>query len=273
MTAALAFLPVFRQSGLFCEGSGFYMLGAAASVCDGLQVLASEKVLTHPFLRPGTSPQGEGERRREAMSRTTSTVLVAALHVLFFFFFVFAVHPFDMRSMPITETFLTLPLPGNNLPEQKPINPQPVVIAPPRFESSPIRIPKPPPIQPDQRQDKFGTPGPPTDILGAVGRELACSAGSWEHLTSAERARCGLYPWRAIKLPNGSLVMVPRSLLPRLKQGSDSEYSVNSGADKMQSDLARGIAPNSNGCPILQNTPCLHPAEGDGGIKILGGGN
>ena len=63
--------------------------------------MASENVLTHPFLRPGIGPQGEDERRRKAMSRTNSTVLAVALNVLFFFFFVFAVHPFDMRSGPI----------------------------------------------------------------------------------------------------------------------------------------------------------------------------
>ena len=234
--------------------------------------MASEHVLTHPFLRPGYGPQGEDERRRKALSRTTSTVLVAGLHVLFFLFFVFAVHPFDMRSKPIIETFLTLPVPGNNMPERKPINPQPIVIAPPHIESAPIQIPKPPPVVPDQQRDKSGNPAPPTDILGAVGRELACSAGSWEHLTSAERARCGLYPWRAVRLPNGSLVMLPPNMLPRLKENPNPQYAT-SGAAQMQSDLARGYAPNSGGCPILQNTPCLHPAEGQGGIKILGGDN
>jgi len=247
------------------------MLGAAGSVSDGLQVLASEKVLTHPFLRPGYGPQGEDERRRKALSRTTSTVLAAALHVLFFLFFVFAVHPFDMRSTPIVETFLTLPLPGNNMPERKPINPQPVVIAPPHIESAPIQVPKPPPVVPDQPHDKSsGNPAPPTDILGAVGRELACSAGSWEHLTSAERARCGLYPWRAVKLPNGSLVMLPPNMLPRLKENSTDPQFATSGAAQIQNDVARGVTPNSGGCQILQNTPCLHPAEGDG-FKI--GGN
>jgi len=224
--------------------------------------LANENVLTHPFLRPGTGPQGEEERRRKALSRTTSSVLAAVLHVLFFFFFVFAVHPFDMRTRPIVEQFLTLPLAGNNLPERRPVNPQPMVIAPPRIESAPILIPKPPPITPEQQQEKAGTPGPPTDILGAVGRELACSAGSWEHLTSAERARCGYYPWRAVKLPNGTLVMVPRSVLPRLPEAPTTEFSVNTGADRLQSDMMKGIAPAQGPCPILQNTPCLHVSPG-----------
>ena len=91
-----------------------------------------------------------------------------------------------------------------------------------------------------------------------MGRELACSAGSWEHLTSAERARCGFYPWRAVKLPNGSLVMVPRNVLPRLKDAPETEFSVNSGSDRIRSDIQAGITPGQGGCPILQNTPCTH---------------
>jgi hypothetical protein len=102
----------------------------------------------------------------------------------------------------------------------------------------------------------------PGDILGAVGRELACSAGSWEHLTMTERQRCGLYPWRGVKLPNGSLVMIPRSMLPRLKDTPETEFSVNSGSDRVQADVRSGIIPGQGGCPILQNTPCLHATPG-----------
>lgn len=223
--------------------------------------MASENVLTHPFLRPGTGPQGEDERRRKALSRTSSTVLAVLLHVGFFFFFVFSVRPFDISTKPIVETFLTLAPPGNNQPNHQPINPQPLVIAP-RIESAPLTIPKPPPVQPDQEREKSGNPAPPTDILGAVGRELACSAGSWEHLTSAERARCGLYPWRAVKLPNGSLVMVPRSVLPRLPDVPDTQFSVNTGADRMQSDVEKGITPGQGPCPMMLNLPCLHVSPG-----------
>jgi hypothetical protein len=239
--------------------------------------LASENVLTHPFLRPGYGPQGEPDRRHKLLSRTTSSALVVALHIIFFFCFVFAVHPFDMRTRPIVETILTLPLAGNNQPKEKPVNPQILSNAPERILSAPITVPKPPPIKPEVQQPAPGTSNAPVDILGAVGRELACSAGSWEHLTSIERERCGArtgsYPWRGARAPNGSIVMVPRSVLPRLKEAPDTEFSVNSGADQVQNDLARGITRGAQGgCPILQNTPCLHPAEGDG-IKIFGGGN
>jgi hypothetical protein len=222
--------------------------------------LASEIALTHPFLRPGTRPLGAEEQRRKALSSATSTVLVAALHILFFFFFVLAVHPFDMRTRPIIETIMTLTLPGNNQPKQRPINPELLTNAPPRILSAPITLPKPPPVRPPEQQNQ-GTQRP-GDILGAVGRELACSAGSWEHLTMVERARCGLYPWRGMRLPNGTLVMVPRGVLPRLKEAPDTEFTINSGADKIQSDVQRGIIPGQGGCPILQNTPCVHVSPG-----------
>jgi hypothetical protein len=221
--------------------------------------LANENALTHPFLRPGTGPIGAEEQRRRALSRTTSTVLAAALHILFFFFFVLAVRPFDMRTEPIIETILTLPLPGNNEEQRRPINPQILTKAPPRILSAPINIPKPPPVHIEEEKPGTQTPG---DVLGAVGRELACSAGSWEHLTSAERQRCGLYPWRGVKLPNGTLVMLPQGVLPRLKDVPDTEFSVNSGSDRIQSDIQKGIIPGQGGCPMLQNTPCLHVSPG-----------
>jgi hypothetical protein len=222
--------------------------------------LANEIFLTHPFLRPGTGPLGADEQRRKAVSRTSSWVLVAALHVLFFFSFVLGMRPFDMRNQTIVETILTLPLAGNNQQRERPINPQPLTTAPPRMLSAPIIVPKPPPVHVEEK-----TPGAaqqPTDVLGAVGLELACSAGSWEHLTTAERQRCGIYPWRGVKLPNGSLVMLPRNAFPRLKEAPDTEFNVNSGADQIQAQVRSGIIPGQGGCPILQNTPCLHVTPG-----------
>ncbi len=234
--------------------------------------MASENVLTpalaHPFLRPGNTPLGPEDQRRQALSRTTSTVLVAALHVLFFLFFVFSVRPFDMRTKPIIETILTLPLAGNNQPNKEEVNPQIETHAPPRILSAPITIPKPPPVKPQEQPREGAENAPPTDILGAVGRELACSAGSWEHLTSAERERCGYgrsggYPWKGARLPNGTIVMIPRSVLPRLPEAPpDTGFAVNTGADRIQSDVQRGVIPGQGGCPILQNTPCIHVSPG-----------
>lgn len=229
--------------------------------------MASEIIQTHPFLRPGNTPLGPQEQRRQAASRATSTILVVALHLLFFFFFVFAVRPFDMRTRPIIETILTLPLAGNNMPRRDEVNPQVLTNAPPRVLSAPITVPKPPPVKPDEEKKNPGEGMAPNDILGAVGRELACSAGSWEHLTSAERERCGYgrsggYPWKGVRLPNGSIVMLPRSVMPRLADAPKSEFSINNGMDRIQSDVQKGVIPGQGGCPILQQTPCLHVSPG-----------
>jgi hypothetical protein len=78
-----------------------------------------------------------------------------------------------------------------------------------------------------------------------------------------ERQRCGLYPWRGVKLPNGSLVMIPRTQLPRLKEAPpDNEFSVNTGGDQLRAQTQAGVIPGQGGCPILQNTPCTHVTSG-----------
>lgn len=224
--------------------------------------MASEIVLTHPFLRPGTVPLGLDEKRRKTIWRTTAWVLVALLHVLFFFAFIIGIRPFDMRNRTIVETMLILAPAGNNEDNRKTFNPLPMVNTAPRMIAPPITIPKPPPIEVAPEKEPGAGQGP-VDVLGAVGRELACSAGSWEHLTMVERQRCGLYPWRGVKLPNGSLVMIPRTMLPRLKEAPpDSEFSINTGGDQLRAQTQAGVIPGQGGCPILQNTPCLHATPG-----------
>ena len=224
--------------------------------------MAHEIALTHPFLRPGTGPLGAAEQRRKAMLRTTSWVLVAALHILFFFSFVLGIRPWDFKNRPIVETILILPQAGNNLRERETLNPMPLVNTAPRMISPPRAIPEPPPIVMPKENNQPGAGQAPVDVLGAVGRELACSAGSWEHLTMVERQRCGIYPWRGVKLPNGSLVMLPTTVLPRLKEAPDTEFNVNSGADQVAAQVRSGVIPGQGGCPILQNTPCLHATPG-----------
>ena len=233
------------------------MVRQRGSVCDGLPGLASEIVLTHPFLRPGTTPLGLDEKRRKTIWRTTSWALVALLHVLFFFSFVLGIRPWDMRNRTIEETMLILAPAGNSDDNRRTLNPQPLVNSAPRMLAPPIIVPKPPPIEIAPEQEPSAGQAP-VDVLGAVGRELACSAGSWEHLTMVERQRCGLYPWRGVKLPNGSLVMIPPNALPRLKEAPNTEFSINTGADQLRAQTQAGVIPGQGGCPILQNTPCLH---------------
>ncbi len=217
--------------------------------------LAAFPGLTHPFLRP-VRDRSPAEQRRDAIKRVTSWILVGMLHVLVVVSFVISIHPFSQKGRPMVETLLLLPSNNSNNRNQERVAPEIPDHAPSTLAAPPLIIPKIPPIvQPPEQSKSAPTAG---DILGMIGRDLACSPGSWEHLTNKEREICGGAPWKAYRAPNGSLVMIPPSQLPRLKQPPPPEFTLNTGADKMQRDLQIGQDPSMNGCPILQNTPCVH---------------
>ena len=222
--------------------------------------------LAHPFLRPNGGP---AELKRTNVSRATSWALVGALHVLLFTVLVVSIRPMTERDRPVIETLMMLPALGNNpnAPPLRTVNPDVQNAAPPLITTAPITIPKPE-VVPDDNEGRAATPG---DILAAVGRELACSAGSWEHLSKGERQACGGIPWRGLKLPNGSLVMLPGNVMPRLREPPPDDGIRVTGAEEQQRALQTGRNPAMGGCPILQHTPCLSPSTGGGGISILGG--
>ena len=222
--------------------------------------------MEHPFLRPGSGP---AEFRRTNVGRAISWAAVAALHVLMFTALVITIRPFENFRRPVIETILMFPSRGLNpdAPPLRTVDPDVQSTAPPMFTTAPLLIPKPV-VPPDSEGKTTATPG---DILGAVGRELACSAGSWEHLSKAERTACGGIPWRGMRMPNGSLVMIPQGVLPRLREPPPDEGIRVTGNEQMQRDLQTGRTPGLGGCPILQHTPCLSPSQGQGGINILGG--
>ncbi|MDB5733783.1 MAG: hypothetical protein JWP16_788 [Alphaproteobacteria bacterium] len=259
--------------GLFCVRIRFYMVGQSGErFGTDLGLLATTLdipldaipgvSLAHPFLRPGR-PLTPADQRREAAKRTVSWVLVIILHLLIIFGVVISIRPFSDRTRPMTETILTLDSAGHDSTPQHIINPDVDSPRPPVMMSAPIIIPKPPPI-PDIEPNQPAVPG---DILGAVGRTLACSAGNWEHLTTVERRVClGLggagVPWRGMRLPNGNLVLVPPSQLSRLKEAPPQTFDLNTGADRIQRDLQNGQIPGQGGCPILQQMPCTHVTPG-----------
>ncbi len=218
-----------------------------------ISLATSGDVLAHPFLRPGR-PLTPEEQRRQAVKRTVSWVLVIILHLLIIFGVVISIRPFSDMTRPITETILILDSVGRDAPPVHITNPEVVSDRPPMIMSAPITIPKPPPL-PDFEPNQPVAPG---DILGAVGRTLACGAGNWEHLTTVERRICMGLPWRGMRLPNGNLVMVPSGSLPRLREPPPQEFDLNTGADRIRRDLQNGQIAGQGGCPILQQLPCTH---------------
>ncbi len=159
---------------------------------------------------------------------------------LLFTVLVITIRPFENFRRPMIETILMFRrgAPSPNAPPVQTISPDVKNAAPPLFTTAPITIPKP--IIPPDSQGQTATPG---DILGAVGRELACSAGSWEHLSGAERRACGGIPWRGMRMPNGSLVMIPRGVLPRLREPPPDEGLRITGNEQIQRDLQTGQTP------------------------------
>ena len=87
----------------------------------------------------------------------------------------------------------------SNAPSVKMVVPRTPLGVPPEIPTIQIPPPTPPPTpeiqQPAQREGARDG-----DLLGAVGRELACRAGSYENLSEAQRARCLRAPWRGVEL-------------------------------------------------------------------------
>lgn len=199
------------------------------------------------------------DRRHMLVSRTISTVLVILVHVFFFFFFAISVLQFNDQGRHMVETILLFPTSGNDqIARDRLITPEVKPRVAPQASSAPITIPRIP-VPVPENQPQRGTASP-SDILGAVGMALACTAGNFEHLTQPERERCRFVPWAGAKLPSGNIVLLPDPGQRRLAGAPPPEYRV-SGRDQIQRSLNAGAPP----CPILQNTPCLSDLLQGGG--------
>jgi hypothetical protein len=207
-------------------------------------------VLTTDLIAPtGFSLFRTPEPRRRAWSRGVSTILVGLVHLVFLAMLTFSVSMPAFHRPSVLETILMLPsLDGRTAPEIHMQQPKAVTAGPPEIVTAPITLPKP--IIPPETSQKPQT----GDVLRAVGEALSCGAGSFENLTQTERTRCRHEPWRAGRLPNGNLVMVPTSQLPRLAEPPPQSEFRLSGADEQR----HGIEVAPSGCPVMLNVPCLN---------------
>lgn len=145
---------------------------------------------------------GEAERER-MLKRAGAGIAVAVLHVLFLLALLTAGHFAAQRPKPQPkETILYLQPPHQKSRETAP----PIVVAPPIITTRPEEVLHPPTIT--------VAPTPPlpqskneTDVLQNIGKELACGAGPYEHLTQAEREDCKRHPWKWKKNAKGVIVM------------------------------------------------------------------
>jgi hypothetical protein len=138
--------------------------------------------------------------RRKAITRAIAVVAVALLHVAFFYLFVVAERmPAVRKAAAPTELLLLLapaPQPAA-MPRFINANPKKERERVEEFEPRPITLP---PIVAPQTQA-------PTDVMRALGAELACGASHYEYLNPVERKLCHRAPW---KLPaNRNLAIGP----------------------------------------------------------------
>jgi hypothetical protein len=193
----------------------------------------------------GRPPHEAAPRRK-----TVSWILTGIIELLFLSMLTFSELPallqrphgnslettIDLRGTQHTDAPVMAPIARPNAPEAAP----PLVIIPP-----------PPEFQVEKPREDAGTPD--GDVLGAVGRDVACAATNFEYLNASQRARCQRVPWQAGKLPDGTIVMAPA---PGGRYAPRPEYHV-SGAD-----ANRRAVESVPACSNLINAPCLNIVPG-----------
>ena len=141
------------------------------------------------------------------------------------------------------------------MPAPKVTIPQSVVGVPPEVQSAPMPIIPPPEEPPPQAAQGGSTQR--GDLLGAIGREIACSPGHFENLTDAERNHCYTVPWHGMQLPDGALVMNRPQGFNRFAPPPKEEARL-SGADEQRLRVQRP----QTGCPQALNMPCVNQIPG-----------
>jgi hypothetical protein len=214
--------------------------------------LVTDDFLAYPARRMRLLPSDE-ERRRILVRDGLAILLVALIHILIFLGLVISLEQARERQGrrgPI-EQFLDLSL--LRQPRATPLNlTQPQDNEQNDVSAKPLTVitPKPPVLE-LQPPPSTVQPG---DILGSVGRAIACGAGNFEYLTKQQQERCLHEPWQGVQLPNGTIVLLapPREAAPGPLQMTGAE------ALRRQSQTA----PN---CPIMLAGPCLADMFNGGG--------
>ena len=136
--------------------------------------------------------------RERYLKRGAAWLAVALVHVLFVMAILTAGHIRQLARVQPHEVFFIIP-PLNTKVEQLPkVEVTPAVRLSPlpqRLNRSRCR---------HQAADPAATQG---DVMQAIGKELACGAGPYEHLTQAQRELCRRQPWRFKKNAHGVIVM------------------------------------------------------------------
>ncbi len=162
--------------------------------------------------------------RERYLKRGGAWLAVVLVHVLFVMAILTAGHIRQLVRPTPREVFFVLP-PLNKKVEI------PTVVVTPAVRLSPVpqrlnTITLPPPRPQTQPQ----TQG---DVMQAIGKELACGAGPYEHLTQAQREACRRQPWRFKKNAHGVIVMDTSAPPPPEEptSGADEQLHIQQTAD------------------------------------------
>ncbi len=194
-------------------------------------------------------------RQDPPQRRAASWTVAAIVHVFIIALFLTSARFIDLAQHGAEhETVLNLSGSQNSTkPEVKPVTPPAPAGVPPEVRTLPI-IPPPlievaPPIQQEGGADKG-------DVLGALGREIACSPGHYENLTEVQRTRCGRIPWQGAIAPNGVIVLNHPPELNRFAP-PPREYQVT-GQDAQRLSVERA----QTDCSFNLNMPCVNKIPG-----------
>jgi len=196
--------------------------------------------------------------RREAVPerKAASWLTVGIVHVLIFAMFLTAAQFADLVPHG-SEHETMLDLAGSQdstRPQTQTVIPQAPIGVPPEVRTLPI-VP-PPLIEQQPLIQQEGGAEEKGDVLGALGREIACSPGHYENLTEVQRARCGRPPWTGAIAPNGVIVLNRPPEINRFAP-PPPEYHVT-GRDAQRLQVER--APTD--CSFNLNMPCVNKIPG-----------
>jgi hypothetical protein len=165
--------------------------------------------------------------RERYLKRAGAWLAVALVHLLFIAAILTAGQIRQIAHAPPREMFFILPPLRTHVETIPPVRITPSVrLAPVPERLNTITLPPPPKPQ--------ATPQSQTDVMQAIGKELACGAGPWEHLTQAQREACKRQPWRFKKNAHGTIVMdtsVPAPQPEEPTSGADQTLHIQQTAD------------------------------------------
>ncbi|MBV9548493.1 MAG: hypothetical protein JO256_02340 [Alphaproteobacteria bacterium] len=142
----------------------------------------------------------------------------------------------------------------SNRPDVKMVIPQAPVGVPPETNTAPMLPPPTPLIEQAPATPQGGQPK--GDVLGDLGREIACSPGHYENLTEAQRTRCGRAPWEGAMTPNGTIVLNRPAETNRFAPPLPEYHISGQDAQRLQVERAQ------TDCPMMLNVPCVNKIPG-----------